>query len=76
MLAIVVLLTGCATEHRPPAAQLRDIYIDCTNRVAFENYFNQQLRLTDFTKIEENSDERRYYAAIKDRLWTLRSTCK
>lgn len=76
VLAAMVLLTGCATEHRPSAAQLRDLYIDCTNRVQYENYLNQQLALTDFTKVSDNSDERRYYAAIKDRLWSLRSTCK
>jgi hypothetical protein len=52
------------------------LYIDCTNRVQYENYLNQQLQLTDFTKVAENSAERRYYAAIKDRIWSLRSTCK
>jgi hypothetical protein len=73
---LAVMLTGCATEHRPPVAHLGSLHIDCTNRVVYENYLDQQLKLTDFTKVEQNTEERRYYAAIKDRLWSLRSICQ
>jgi len=73
---LVLCLVGCATEHRPPAAQINSLYIDCTNRVVFEQYLDKQISLTDFTKVSDNTDERRYYAAIKERLWSLRSTCQ
>jgi hypothetical protein len=71
-----ILVTGCATEHRAPSGQIQGVYIDCTNRAAFENYFNRQLSLTDMKRIESDPQERQYYAAIKDRLWTLRSVCR
>jgi hypothetical protein len=72
----VLSLTGCATQHRAPANDIRGVYIDCTNRAAFESYFNRQLSLTDMQRIESDPQERQYYAAIKDRLWTLRSVCR
>lgn len=73
---LAVLICGCATEHRQPVSQLGSLYIDCTNRTVYENFLNQQLYLTDFNKVEQNTEERRYYAAIKDRLWKLRSVCQ
>ncbi len=77
-LTVVLLMcaiTGCATQHRESSQVLRTVYIDCTNRQSFENYYAKQLQLTDMSKITSNSDEAQYYSAIKDRLWTLRSTC-
>ena len=76
LILAAMLTAGCATEHRAPAGQLQGVYIDCTNRAAFESYFNKQLSLTDMQQIEKNPQERQYYAAIKDRLWTLRSDCQ
>lgn len=76
LLLLVVLLTGCATQHRAPAYNIHNTYIDCTNRESFEAYFNRQLSLTDMNKVNSDSAERQYYAAIKDRLWTLRSICR
>lgn len=75
-LIAVLALGACATQHRPRAQDLQNVYIDCTNRVQFEHWYNQQLRLTDMGKIEQDPVERQYYAAIKDRLWTLRSVCQ
>lgn len=72
----VFLLAACATQHRPPVNNIQTVYIDCYNRVQFERWFNTQLQLTDVSKVEQNSNERAYYAAIKDRLWTLRSSCQ
>jgi hypothetical protein len=69
------LVVGCATQHRPPTQDISNVYIDCTNRAAFEAYFNRQLSLTDMQRINDDPVERQYYAAIKDRLWTLRSVC-
>ena len=71
-----ILLSACATQHRPPVNTIQSVYIDCYNRVQFERWFNSQLQLTDMSRIELNSNERAYYAAIKDRLWTLRSSCQ
>jgi hypothetical protein len=71
-----ILATGCATEHRASTQDLRNVYIDCTNRQAFENYYNKQLRLTDTGKATIDPVEQQYYAAIKEKLWTLRTVCK
>lgn len=76
LLLLAVLLTSCATEHRPPAREIGSVYIDCTNKDVFERYFAQQLSLTNMQRVESDPTERQYYAAIKDRLWTLRSTCR
>lgn len=76
LLLFVLCASGCATQHRPPANSLQSVYIDCYNRVPFERWFNQQLKLTDMNRIDSDPEERAYYAAIKDRLWTLRSTCQ
>lgn len=73
---MVILLSGCATQHRAPAYNIHNTYIDCTNRESFEAYFNRQLGLTNMDKVNSDPVERQYYAAIKDRLWTLRSTCR
>ena len=73
---VISLLAGCATQNRAPASDIGGLYIDCTNRVAFENYFQRQLSLTDMQKVNSDANERAYYAAIKDRLWTLRSICR
>jgi hypothetical protein len=73
---LAVLLTGCATQHRPPSNDIRSLYIDCTNKRAFETYYEKQLQLTNFKKVENDPVERDYYNAIKDRLWTLRSVCR
>jgi len=75
VILLSLALTACATQHRAPAGDIRGVYIDCTNRAAFESYFNRQLSLTDMQRIESDPQERQYYAAIKDRLWTLRSVC-
>jgi hypothetical protein len=75
-LLMVMFLVGCATEHRPPPRDITGVYIDCTNKASFENYFNKQLRLTESNKIELDPAERQYYAAIKDKIWTLRATCR
>ena len=69
-------LAGCATQHLPPAADIENMYIDCYNRASFERMYAKELMLTDSDKIESDSRERRYYAAIKNKLWKLRSTCK
>lgn len=74
-IVFVCLLTGCATQHRESPQVLRSMYIDCTNKQSFENYYIKQLGMTDVAKAEENSAESKYYSAIKDRLWTLRSSC-
>ena len=76
-LAIIamVVMAGCSTTHRPPTQDISGLYIDCTNRVAFERLLDRQLALTDRDNVG-NPTERAYYAAIKDRLWTLRSTCR
>jgi len=71
-----LILSACATQHRPPSNDIRNLYIDCTNKRAFESYYEKQLQLTDFKKIENDAVERDYYNAIKDRLWTLRSICR
>lgn len=78
VLAIIaaIALAGCATQHRAPARELSNMYIDCTNRVSFENYLNRQLSLTNFDKVDTDPKERAYYAALKDKLWTLRSICR
>lgn len=76
LIVLTFLLTACATQHRPPVNSLQTVYIDCYNRVQFERWFNTQLQLTDMSRIEQNPNERAYYAAIKDRLWTLRSSCQ
>lgn len=68
------LLVGCATEHRPVHQDIRNIYIDCTNRKAFEAYYDKQLNLTTVEKIDPV--EQQYYSAIKEKLWTLRAVCK
>ena len=73
---VAVLLTGCATQNRAPVGDLGNLYIDCTNRIQFENYFNRQLSLTDMQKVNSDANESAYYSAIKDRLWTLRSICR
>ncbi len=73
---ILSLLAGCATQNRAPAYDIHNTYIDCTNRTEFETYFNRQLSLTNMDKINSDPVERQYYAAIKDRLWTLRSVCR
>lgn len=70
----VLLLSACATEHRPPSQDIRNVYIDCTNRRAFEAYYEKQLRLTETDRID--AVERQYYSAIKEKLWTLRATCR
>ncbi len=75
-LIILFMLTGCATQHRVPAHDIYNTYIDCTNKNEFEAYFNRQLSLTDMNKVNSDPVERKYYAAIKDRLWMLRSTCR
>lgn len=75
-LLIVLLLAGCATQHRAPANDIHNTYIDCTNRASFEAYYNRQLSLTNMDKVNSDPNERQYYAAIKDRLWTLRSICR
>lgn len=72
----MLMLSGCATQHRPPSNDIRSLYIDCTNKRAFEAYYEKQLQLTDYRKIESDPVERDYYNAIKDRLWTLRSVCR
>lgn len=69
-----LILVGCSTTHRPPAQDIGSLYIDCTNRVAFERMLDRQLSVTDRNAVDPA--ERAYYAAIKDRLWTLRSICK
>lgn len=69
-----LLVSACATEHRPPSHDIRNVYIDCTNRRAFEAYYEKQLKLTTTDKIDPV--ERQYYAAIKEKLWTLRATCR
>jgi hypothetical protein len=76
-LAIIamVVLAGCSTTHRAPTQDISGLYIDCTNRAAFERLLDRQLALTDRNNVGDPT-ERAYYAAIKDRLWTLRSTCK
>ena len=71
-----LLLVGCATQHRASRSEIGGVYIDCTNRAAFEAYFNRQLSLTDMQRIEADPVERQYYAVIKDRLWSLRSVCR
>jgi len=76
VIIFVLLLTGCATQNRAPVGDIGGLYIDCTNRAQFENYFHRQLSLTDMQKVNSDPNERAYYAAIKDRLWTLRSTCR
>jgi hypothetical protein len=75
LIAIAIVLAGCSTTHRPPAQDINGLYIDCTNRVAYERYLDRQLALTNRDSVGDPT-ERVYYAAIKDRLWTLRSTCK
>lgn len=75
--AIVIaalVLAGCSTTHRSPVQDIGSLYIDCTNRVAFERMLDRQLALTN--RDAGDPTERAYYAAIKDRLWTLRSICK
>ena len=74
-IVFVCLLTGCATQHRESPQVLRNLYIDCTNKQSFENYYMKQLQMTDVAKSGENFAESKYYSAIKDRLWTLRSAC-
>lgn len=76
LIILSLMLGGCATQNRAPAYNIHNTYIDCTNRESFESYFNRQLSLTDMNKVNSDSTERQYYAAIKDRLWTLRSTCR
>jgi hypothetical protein len=71
-----LLLAACATQNRAAAPDLKNTYIDCTNKQSFESYLNRQLSLTDMDKVLSDPVERQYYAAIKDRLWTLRSTCR
>jgi hypothetical protein len=75
-LMLAVSLVGCATQHRAPTRDISGVYIDCTNRAAFEAYFNRQLSLTDMQRINDDPVERQYYAVIKDRLWSLRSVCR
>ena len=72
----VVVLSACATQHRASRSEIGGVYIDCTNRAAFEAYFNRQLSLTDMQRIDADPVERQYYAVIKDRLWSLRSVCR
>ena len=74
LVTAALILAGCSTTHRPPAQDIGSLYIDCTNRVAFERMLDRQLSLTDRNAVDPA--ERAYYAAIKDRLWTLRSVCK
>lgn len=69
-------LTACATEHRPPVYQLNKISIDCTNKEAFESFYNKQLSLTDVAKVNKDATEASYYSAIKEKQWTLRSACQ
>ena len=76
LLLAALLLAGCATERRPSANNINNVYIDCTNRAAFERYLETQLRHTDMARIDSDPVERQYYAAIKDRVWSLRATCK
>jgi len=73
-LITVLLLVGCATEHRPASQDIRNVYIDCTNRKAFEDYYSKQLKLTAMDKIDPI--EQQYYSAIKEKLWTLRAVCR
>lgn len=74
LIIAVSLMSACATEHRPHSQDIKNVYIDCTNRKAFEAYYEKQLRLTDADRID--SVERQYYSAIKEKLWTLRATCR
>ena len=76
IILLALILAGCATQHRAPAYNIHNTYIDCTNRAEFEAYFNRQLSLTNMDRVNSDPMERQYYAAIKDRLWTLRSTCR
>ena len=69
-----LILAGCSTTHRPPAQDIGSLYIDCTNLVAVERMLDRHLAVTDRNAVDPA--ERAYYAAIKDRIWTLRSICK
>lgn len=71
---ITLMITACATEHRPLSQDIRNVYIDCSNRAAFEAYYNKQLRLTNVDKLDPV--EQQYYSAIKEKLWTLRMVCR
>lgn len=74
ILIAALLMSACATEHRPASQDIRNVYIDCTNRRAFEAYYDKQLKLTAMDKIDPV--EQQYYSAIKEKLWTLRSVCR
>ena len=69
LLLAALVLAGCATEHLPPANNINNIVIDCTNRAAIERMLDRMSNLT-------NPVERQKYAAIQDRVWSLRATCK
>jgi hypothetical protein len=71
-----VILSGCATQHRPSTANIQNLYVDCTNREIFEAYYEKNLKLTNVNKVDVDPTEKLYYATLKDKLWTLRSTCR
>lgn len=76
VLIAIVVLSGCATQHRPSSTNLQNLYVDCTNREVFESYYERNLKLTDINKVDSDPNEKLYYSTIKDKLWTLRSTCR
>lgn len=75
-LIALLVLSGCATQHRPASTNLQNLYVDCTNREIFEAYYAKNLQLTDANKVDSDPTEKLYYATLKDKLWTLRSTCR
>jgi hypothetical protein len=71
IVSLILLLTGCATEHRLPYSEVSRMYPDCSNKDTQINYLERQLALP-----ARNAEEDRHYRArVKTIIWTLRSSC-
>lgn len=71
IVSLLLLATGCATEHRLPYNEVARMYPDCSNKDAQVRYLERQLALPA-RNVEE---DQHYRARVKSIIWTLRSSC-
>jgi hypothetical protein len=76
---LVVLLSGCATQHRYEYDNLLRMQPDCANQEAQIRFLERQSKLREgaFTGQPAGMPdyERAYVAQAKQIIWTLRSRC-
>lgn len=77
IVAVAVMVTGCATQHRYDYANLARMQPDCANSDAQLRFLDRQIELRESTLTGSNTPEanRAYVATAKQLAWDVRSRC-